>query len=362
MTMQWFKLHHEIIHDIKLRRFSAVEKWAWITLLCLASQSSTRGKIEADDEDIADICEFNNTQDWLYFKDKLKSKGMIEFVDGGMAIANWERRQYDKPSDKPEATKIRKQQQRQRQKEQQQAGVTPLSRQVTPSHAIDTDKTRSEETRSDQIRSEPLPSFQSGSPEGSSEPSVRSVVAQQEPEPTHPPTPVNSDRQPQLATTKVATPPSTAVESKPQSRYVSSAERCDRMFQALPAWKVSNKPLDFVPEFIRHLQNVYLPSVPSYRDRGVPIDVAQSWLSKADFDEERMRQACIQWAAFERLQSAAASSSTTNKSNWDNHPHREEWIAQLRSQGLYQFCGLMSGSEDEEKREFGIYAKEKGWA
>jgi hypothetical protein len=116
MSMTWLKLHHDIIHDIKLRRFTPQEKWAWVIILVLASENSDRGRIEADDEDLADICEFNSTQDWLYFKDKLRAKGMIEQVPGSLKVTNWEKRQYSSPSDKPEATRERKRKQRAKQK------------------------------------------------------------------------------------------------------------------------------------------------------------------------------------------------------------------------------------------------------
>jgi hypothetical protein len=108
MSMTWFKLHHEIIDDIKIRRFSAQEKWAWIVLLSLASKSSDRGKVTADNEDLADYCEFNSTQDWLYYRDKLIAKGMIEInATGGLTIVHWNDRQAKKPSDDPSRVKER---------------------------------------------------------------------------------------------------------------------------------------------------------------------------------------------------------------------------------------------------------------
>jgi hypothetical protein len=135
MSITWLKLHHEIIHDIKLRKFSAQEKWALVVLLVLASESDPRGVITADDEDIADMCEFNSKQDWLYFRDKLIAKGILEHAEGGLKILNWEKRQHIKPSDRPEATKERKRKQRNKQKqfeEEMSRDVTPLSRDVTP--------------------------------------------------------------------------------------------------------------------------------------------------------------------------------------------------------------------------------------
>ena len=108
MSMTWFKLHHEIIDDIKIRRFTPQEKWAWIVLLSLASKSSDRGIVEADNDDLADYCEFNCTQDWLYYRDKLIGKGMLEINGfGSLTIVHWSDRQSKKPSDDPARVKDR---------------------------------------------------------------------------------------------------------------------------------------------------------------------------------------------------------------------------------------------------------------
>ena len=108
MSMTWFKLHHEIIDDIKIRRFTPQEKWAWIVLLSLASKSSDRGMVDADNDDLADYCEFNCTQDWLYYRDKLIAKGMLEInAFGSLTITHWIDRQSKKPSDDPARIKDR---------------------------------------------------------------------------------------------------------------------------------------------------------------------------------------------------------------------------------------------------------------
>lgn len=136
MSISWLKLHHDVLSDIKLRRFSVQEKWAWVVLLVLASQSKDRGYITADDEDIADACEFNTTQDWLYYRDKLIAKGMIEFTGTGLQVVNWESRQYVKPSDTAEATRERKRRQRAKSKDKEEVmsrDVTPMSR---PCHEV----------------------------------------------------------------------------------------------------------------------------------------------------------------------------------------------------------------------------------
>jgi hypothetical protein len=124
--MYFFKLHHEVIYDVKLRRFSVHQKWAWIVLLCLASMSNCRGTIYLGDDDLADLCEFLQLEDFLFFKDRLRQKGMIEpAIDGrGIKILNWEERQsadYRKPSDSPEATRRRKQRQRDRENQEKES-------------------------------------------------------------------------------------------------------------------------------------------------------------------------------------------------------------------------------------------------
>lgn len=159
MSYTWFKLHHELPDDIKIRRFTPQEKWAWVVLLCLASKSTERGVITADDEDIAEYCEFNTTQDWLYFRDKLISKGMLEHdASGNLHVLHWDDRQYEKPSDRPEATRERKRRQREKEKALKNASTEGMSHDVTrdsrPCH--DTDKIRSDQTRQEEIRKEEI--------------------------------------------------------------------------------------------------------------------------------------------------------------------------------------------------------------
>jgi hypothetical protein len=91
MSITWLKLDHNIITDVKLRRFNSKEKWAWITLLCLASQNEDdRGVVKDELEDIADLCDYGK-QDFQYLLDKFKTKGMIEFSAGQIKIINWEK-------------------------------------------------------------------------------------------------------------------------------------------------------------------------------------------------------------------------------------------------------------------------------
>lgn len=160
MSYSWLKLHHDVISDFRMRKFRPQEKWAYVVLMVLASSNETeRGTVVGDDEDLADQCEFNTVQDWLYYKDKLKAKGMIDILQGRIRITNWESRQGKSPSDSADATRERKRKQR-----AQKAGKTEAQK---PDSAVETlichevsrgchetDKNRSEEKRLDQTRQE----------------------------------------------------------------------------------------------------------------------------------------------------------------------------------------------------------------
>lgn len=158
MSYTWFKLHHDMPDDIKLRRFTPQEKWAWVALLCLASKEKVRGQITAEDEDIAEYCEFNSPQDWLYYRDKLIAKGMLEINgDGHLSVLHWEDRQYDKPSDKPEAVKARVAKHRAAKKTAKPTDETPCNALQTQGNADETPQTRldTDKTRSDSLSESP---------------------------------------------------------------------------------------------------------------------------------------------------------------------------------------------------------------
>jgi hypothetical protein len=150
--MKWFRLYHDLPNDRKLKRFTTEQKWAWVVLLCVASESSQRGLIhDEDEEDLSDHCGFESKQDFQYFLDKLRQKGMIEHTERGIKIVHWEERQYSKPSDLPEATKQRKRKQREKERVIQNQNVTRdidvtltghgvMSRHTDPDSETDPDK------------------------------------------------------------------------------------------------------------------------------------------------------------------------------------------------------------------------------
>lgn len=82
----WFRFDHRMMNDIKFICFSIPEKYAWIALLCLSSDSKKKGFVQADDEDIAAYCAFGSTEEWFRFRDKLISKRLLASGDSGYEI------------------------------------------------------------------------------------------------------------------------------------------------------------------------------------------------------------------------------------------------------------------------------------
>lgn len=152
----WLKLHTDFINDPKLKRyFTKSERCDWINLLCLAKKSEDAGVVVLPDDEISFALELSDGE-WESLCARFVDKRMIQRrADGAIVITNWKKRQYDKPSDAPEATAQRKREQREREKQVAECGigdnngVTPTQKTVTPCHAID--KSRLEEIREEEI-------------------------------------------------------------------------------------------------------------------------------------------------------------------------------------------------------------------
>lgn len=181
--MPWFRLYPELLKDPKLRRFNTIQKWLWITAMCEAAQSSERGKlfiaegIDYTDDDLGQAAglspaEGEHAKGFINLCVTLKM--MERHADGGVTLSNFLDRQYQKPSDQPEATKARKR--KEREKKAQSKVEKPLpdkdlpdshshsddsSHDVTPCHALDTDT--DSDTDSDTEEKEPLPPIPSTS-------------------------------------------------------------------------------------------------------------------------------------------------------------------------------------------------------
>lgn len=147
--MTWFKLHSDFRNDPKIKRLPIAERYAFIILLCLANESETRGIITGlDDDDIAFELEMQ-VEDWKTLRSKFKIKGFIDFTQEQILIRNWDKRQYDKPSDRPDATKERKRLQREKEKLLKEQAVTPMSRDVTRCHATEERESRLDQKKVD---------------------------------------------------------------------------------------------------------------------------------------------------------------------------------------------------------------------
>lgn len=153
MRYNWFRLWHEIIYDPKIRRLPVPARWLWITLLCLASMSPRRGVIEGFDETaLRDAAAFG-TDEKIDVQSALKTLAelrMIRRLKRGWRVVNFERRQYDKPSDRPNAVRKRVlRYRRNAMKRGRNANETPMrnaleTRLKRGSNALDKNKRREE--------------------------------------------------------------------------------------------------------------------------------------------------------------------------------------------------------------------------
>ena len=91
MKFSWFKLHSGIRNDSKLKRMPVQQRYAFIVLLCLASESDYQGTLlNLNDDDIAFEVEMS-LDEWLELKSKLLTKGLIALNPNGyISISNWE--------------------------------------------------------------------------------------------------------------------------------------------------------------------------------------------------------------------------------------------------------------------------------
>lgn len=145
MTMPWFRMYHESRNDRKLDVLADDEFRVWHRLLCFASESAERGTVAADDRMLLAIEVARGDEALLERTIKRLIQLKILANDAHhLTFINFVKRNYDKPSDTPQATAERKRKQRVKEREEagqgRDTGVTDaVSRGVTPSHAIDTD-------------------------------------------------------------------------------------------------------------------------------------------------------------------------------------------------------------------------------
>jgi hypothetical protein len=142
--MQWLRLHSEARTDNKLRTLTDAQHRVWFNLLCYAGEQERRGQIPGGDDFFMVAIECANGDEELLREtvDALGRLRILQFADDGhcMWFVNWEKRQYEKPSDRPEATAERKRRSRERAASHAESRPNKeVSRDVTPGHATDTD-------------------------------------------------------------------------------------------------------------------------------------------------------------------------------------------------------------------------------
>lgn len=139
--MSWLRLHQEARTDKKLCSLTDAQFRVWFNLLCFSGEQPERGRIGFDDMDLLAVEVANGDADLL--RETITRLGKLKMLDvesDAVAFTNFEKRQYDKPSDTPEETRRRKERQRDAAKHGVPVGnVTPSSRDVTRSHETDTD-------------------------------------------------------------------------------------------------------------------------------------------------------------------------------------------------------------------------------
>lgn len=144
--MKWFRMYSEARNDAKLRSLTDAQHRVWFNLMCYAGeQLEERGSCPMHDEELLAIEVANGDVDLLAETlERLVKLRIISINDNIITFTNWQKRQYDKDSDRPEATRERKRKSREKAAETREVSsettpVTPMSRPVTPCHATYTD-------------------------------------------------------------------------------------------------------------------------------------------------------------------------------------------------------------------------------
>lgn len=160
--MHWFKMHNDARTDRKLASLSDAEFRVWFNLLCMASDSTERGKVIYEDIELLAI-EVGGGDTELVQRtvERLVKLRIVQDCDGEILFISWESRQYEKPSDAPEETRKRKAEQRKREKEiRQNSDSGNMSRPVTPCHATEQIQNRTDTEQTDP----PTPRVDSSAP------------------------------------------------------------------------------------------------------------------------------------------------------------------------------------------------------
>jgi hypothetical protein len=153
--LPWIRVYTELLHDPKMRRLTTIQKWIWVGMMLMAGDAPERGKLKIADglpftnADLSAALDLDLTNDEYgemeIALEKFTELKMIEIDESGtIIIRNFEKRQYDSPSDHPAA--VAKRVKRHREKKCNEV--------VTKCNARDTDK----DTDTDKEKKEKKPS------------------------------------------------------------------------------------------------------------------------------------------------------------------------------------------------------------
>ena len=165
MAYPWFRAYSEMLHDPKIRRMTPAQRWVWVGLLCLASDSAERGTLELapgiayEYEDLA-LAVDAEQEDVERCLETATQMSMVRVDGSKLIIVNWDKRQYDNPSDAPERARARQRKHRESRRDDEPCheqptecvtsdvtsdvtsmsrDVTSMSRDVTTQIRLDTD-------------------------------------------------------------------------------------------------------------------------------------------------------------------------------------------------------------------------------
>jgi sugar phosphate isomerase/epimerase len=143
--MQWLRLYSEARVDRKLQSLTDAQFRVWFNLLCFANEQEDRGRFMYDDPDLLAVEVAGGDSDLLEFTiDRLEKLKILSRDAESMGFRNFEKRQYDKPSDHPDRVAERVRRHRETKKSQD---VTPCNAPYT-----DTDTERDSATALKRVR------------------------------------------------------------------------------------------------------------------------------------------------------------------------------------------------------------------
>jgi hypothetical protein len=128
--MPWFKMYHESRNDPKLDTLTDAQFRVWHKLLCYSSEQPSRGIIEFRSMKLlaihvakGDVALLEETLQTL------QELEIVQFEDNEVDFINWNKRQYDSPSDNPENVRERVARHRAQKREE-----TPITDNDNPSN------------------------------------------------------------------------------------------------------------------------------------------------------------------------------------------------------------------------------------